>query len=75
MITVDDHRPGADFPVLTSNLSGLASRIVEVLLRGGTVTEDPTAAEADQTTDADVAVAVARGIIEEQSPGPDGAPR
>lgn len=63
VIAVDDHRPGAQFPVLTRNLGGLATRVVEVLLRGGTVTEDPTATFND-SNDGDVVVTVGRSIVD-----------
>jgi hypothetical protein len=60
VIAVDDHRDSAVFPAVTGSLTGLAGRIVTVLLRGGAVTEDP---EADYK-DLDVVTAVATGIVD-----------
>ncbi|CUU66297.1 hypothetical protein [Corynebacterium variabile] len=60
VIAVDDHRDSAVFPAVTGSLTGLAGRIVTVLLRGGAVTEDPDA----DYKDLDVVTAVATGIVD-----------
>lgn len=60
VIAVDDHSDSASFPTVADSLTGLAGRIVTVLLRGGAVTEDSDATYKDL----DVVTAVGRGIID-----------
>ncbi|WP_130841490.1 hypothetical protein [Corynebacterium neomassiliense] len=60
VLAVDDHRPGAAFPLVTDSLTGLAGRIVTVLLRGGAATQSTVTG----AKDLDVVAAVGRGIID-----------